>query len=125
VVLRLSRWGVSVSVTYKLRFSADDPTLTFKNGMIEISGRVEAETSTFGAPNGYVQFKQKIGLTLETSRQTVRLERIGDPDVDESWFIPHGTAVNIVKSEIDNALSANKAGVEGIFLTGRVCLPEG
>ncbi len=103
----MSRWGVSVSVTYKLHFSSG-PTLTFKSGGFEISGKVEAETSTWWAPNGYVSFKQMIGLTLETSSQTVRLERIGEPDVDQSWFMPHGTAVNIVKSEIDKALSANK-----------------
>ena len=124
VVLRLSRWGVSVSVTYKLRFSSG-PTLTFKSGGFEISGRVEAETSTWWAPNGFVSFKQMIGLTLETSSQTVRLERIGEPEVDQSWFMPHGTAVNIVKSEIDNALSANKAGVERIFSDGKSSLARG
>jgi peroxiredoxin len=124
VVLRLSRWGVSVSVTYKLRFSSG-PTLTFKSGGFEISGRVEAETSTWWAPNGYVSFKQMIALTLDTSSQTVRPERLGEPDVDESWFIPHGTAVNIVKSEIDNALSANRSRVERIFSDGKSSLARG
>jgi peroxiredoxin len=124
VVLRLSRWGVSVSVTYKLRFSSG-PTLTFKSGGFEISGRVEAETSTWWAPNGYVSFKQMIALTLDTSSLTVRPERLGEPDVDESWFIPHGTAVNIVKSEIDNALSANRSRVERIFSDGKSSLARG
>ena len=60
--VHLSRFGVSVSVTYRLRFSSDDPTLTFKNGGIEIAGRVEAETDTFWAPNGFVSFKQLVTL---------------------------------------------------------------
>ena len=66
LVFRLSRWGVTVSVTYQLRFSSG-PTLTFKTGGIEISGRVEAETSTWWAPNGFVSFKQLVRLRLDTS----------------------------------------------------------
>ena len=52
-------------MTYRLRFSSDDPTLTFKNGGIEIAGRVEAETDTFWAPNGFVSFKQMVTLDLD------------------------------------------------------------
>jgi peroxiredoxin len=124
VVLPLKRWGIPTSVTYNLRYSLG-PALTFKSGGFEISGRVEAETSTWWAPNGFVQFKQMIGLTLETSSQTVKPERIGEPDVDESWFIRHASAVNIVKSEIDKQLSANRTRVERIFSDGKSSLARG
>jgi peroxiredoxin len=124
LVFRLSRWGVTVSVTYRLRFSSG-PTLTFKTGGIEISGRVEVETSTWWAPNGFVSFKQLVRLRLDTSAQTVSLERAGEPDVDESWFIPHGTAVNVVKSEIDNALSANAVSIRRIFTDAKSKLVNG
>jgi peroxiredoxin len=124
VVLTLSRWGASISVTYKLRFSSG-PTLIFKSGGFEISGRIEAETNTWWAPNGFVSFRQMIALTLEPSSQTVRPERIGEPDVDQSWFMPHGTAVDVVKSEIDKALSANKIRVERIFSNARSSLARG
>ena len=123
VVLRLSRFGVPISVTYRLRFSLG-PTLTFKNGGIEISGRVEA-TSTLPAPNGFVSFKQLVTLALDPSTQTVSPERAGEPDVDESWFIPHGRAVNIVRSEIDKALSANAASIRGVFSNARSSLVRG
>ena len=43
------------------------------------------------------------------------LERAGEPDVDESWFIPHGRAVNIVRPEIDKALAANADTIEARF----------
>ncbi len=123
VVLRLSRFGVPISVTYRLRFSLG-PTLTFKNGGIEISGRVEA-TSTLPAPNGFVSFKQLVTLALDPSTQTVSPERAGEPDVDESWFIPHGRAVDIVRSEIDKALSANAASIRGVFSNARSSLVRG
>jgi peroxiredoxin len=41
---------------------------------------------------------------LDTSSQTVSLILAGNPDVDEPWFLPHDTAVDIVRSQIDNAL---------------------
>lgn len=112
--VKLSPWGPTISATYRFRFSSG-PKLTFKNGGIEISGRVEVETSTWAAPNGFVSFKQLVTLVLDTSTQFVSLQRAGDPDVDESWFIPHGTAVNIVKSEIDKALSANTPAIRRMF----------
>ena len=124
VVLRIGRWGVYYDVTYHLRFSSG-PTLTFKNGGIEISGRVEAETSTWWAPNGFVSFKQLVTLVLNTATQTISLESVGEPDVDESWFIPHGTAVNIVKSEIGKALSANAVPIRRVFTEARDTLVEG
>ena len=124
VVLRLSRFRLSISVTYRLRFSSG-PTLTFKNGGIEILGRVEVETSTFWALNGFVSFKQLVTLVLDTSTQTVSLVRAGEPDVDESLFISHGKAVDIVRSEIDKALSANAASIRGVFSNARSSLVKG
>ncbi|QIF04533.1 TlpA disulfide reductase family protein [Roseimicrobium sp. ORNL1] len=124
ITLRLERFGVGVSVTYKLRFSSG-PTMTFKAGSIELSGRVEAETDTFWAPNGFVSFKQGIRIRLNTATQVASLRRIGDPDVDESWFIPSGTATNIVRSEIDKALEANEDSVEAVFDDARAKLTNG
>ncbi|MDB6147205.1 MAG: hypothetical protein JWO45_869, partial [Spartobacteria bacterium] len=124
VTFTVSTWLFSASVTYKFRFSSG-PTLTFKSGGFEISGKIEAETDTSWAPNGFVSFKQTIALTLDTANQTVRLVRSGEPDVDESWFIPHGTAVNIVKTEMDNALAANQSRVGAIFSNGKNSLVGG
>jgi peroxiredoxin len=124
LVFRLGRWGVYYDVTYRLRFSSG-PALTFMNGAIEISGRVEVETGTWWAPNGFVSFKQRVTLVLPASTQTVSLERAGDPDVDESWFIPHGTAVNVVRDEIDKALSANQVSVGRVFTDARAALLRG
>lgn len=104
----------SVSVTYRLRFTTG-PTLTFKSGGIEIAGRVAVETSTWWAPNGFVSFKQMISLMLDTRQQTVTPVRAGDPSVDQSWFIPHDRAVEIVRSQVDSALSTNAASVRRVF----------
>jgi len=112
------------SITYRLRFSLG-PTLTFKSGGIEISGQVEAETSTSWAPNGFVRFKQLATLVLDTSAQMVNLVRVGEPNVDESWFISHNSAVNIVRSEIDKALSANAGPVRRVFTDAKSSLVRG
>jgi peroxiredoxin len=124
LTIKVSVWPFSTSVTYHLRFTSG-PTLTFKPGEIEISGTVAAETSTGWAPNGSVNFKQMVRLTLDTSSQTVTPMRFGDPQVDESWFIPHQTAVNTVKSQIDNALSANTPSVRRVFADGKNTLRKG
>lgn len=107
-------FGGSVSVTYRLRFSSG-PTLTFKTGAIEIAGRVAVETDTSWAPNGFVSFKQRISLVLDPATQRISLERAGEPDVDESWFIPHSRAVNIVRVEVDNALDQNRTAIRRVF----------
>jgi peroxiredoxin len=111
----------SGQVTYRLRFSSG-PTLDFLAGAIEIAGRVEVETDTSLAPNGFVKFKQRVTLVLDPATQRVDLEAVGEPDVDESWFIPHNRVVDIVKSEIANALSANKPAVRAVFQDARTSL---
>lgn len=107
-------FGGSVSVTYRLRFSSG-PTLTFQSGAIEIAGRVAVETDSSWAPNGFVAFKQRISLVLDSTTQRISLERAGEPDVDESWFIPHGRAVTIVRGELDNALEQNRTAIRRVF----------
>jgi len=114
----------SGSVTYHLRFTAG-PALTFKPGGIEISGTVVAETSTWWAPNGFVSFKQMVGLALDLPSQTVTPARLNDPQVDESWFIPHDVAVNTVKSQINDALIANTPAVRRVFADGKTALMKG
>lgn len=117
-------FGGSVSVQYRLRFSSG-PTLTFKAGAIEIAGQVEAETDTGWAPNGFVRFKQRLILVLDLSSQQVNLFRSGEPDVDESWFIPHGRAVSVVRAEIDKALQENGPGIRRVFNEARSALTQG
>jgi peroxiredoxin len=112
--VRLSRFGVGVSVTYRLRFTSG-PTIAFLPGAIEVAGRVAAETSTWWAPNGFVSFRQRLALVLDASTQIVRLETAGPPSVDESWFIPHSRAVDIVETEIGRAVRTNRPRVEQIF----------
>jgi len=118
ITIGVSALGFSGQVTYRLRFSSG-PTLDFLAGAIEIAGRVEFETSTFLAPNGFVEFKQRVTLVLDPATQRVDLEAVGEPDVDESWFIPHGLAVAIVQSEIAKALSANAPAIRAVFQDAR------
>jgi peroxiredoxin len=113
-----------LGATYRFRFSSG-PTLTFVNGAIEVSGRVEVETSAVWAPNGFVSFRQAIILVLDAASQTVSLQTAGEPDVDESWFIPHGRAVNIVEAEMASALAASSAPVRRVFADGRQALDRG
>jgi peroxiredoxin len=103
-----------LGATYRLRFTSG-PTLTFHTGAIEISGKVAVETSAWWAPNGFVSFKQRVTLALDPPTQRVDLEAVGEPDVDESWFIPHDTAVNVVKTEMAKALEANAPGIRAVF----------
>jgi peroxiredoxin len=122
--INLSIWPFSASVTYKLRFTSG-PTLTLKAGGIEIAGSIAAETGTWWAPNGSVSFKQTIRLALDVSSQTVTPMCFGDPDVDQSWFIPHQRVVNTVKSQIDNALITNTPAVRRVFTDGKTMLLKG
>ena len=113
----------SVSVTFRLRVTSG-PTLTFKSGGIEISGQVAVDTNV-PLINGSLSFTQLITLVLDTSTQTVTPLRAGDPTVHEPWFLPHAMAVNIVRSQIDNALSANTASVRRAFSDASSTLGKG
>ena len=62
---------------------------------------------------------------LDTASQTVTPMRFGEPQVDQSWFIPHQNAVNVVKSQIDNALAANTAAVRRVLTDGKTILLKG
>lgn len=117
-------FGGSVSVKYRLRFSSG-PTLTFKTGAIEIAGRVAAETDTSWAPNGFVSFRQRVVLVLDPGSQRISLERAGEPEVDESWFIPHSRATSVVRTELDNALAQNRPAIRKVFDDARSGLTRG
>lgn len=119
-----SIFGGSASVEYRLHFSSG-PSLTFRNGVIEIAGRVAAVTDTVWAPNGFVGFTQRVVLVLNPTTQAITLQRAGEPDVDKSWFIPHSRAANIVRVEIDNALDANGDAVRRVFDDARGTLNKG
>lgn len=122
-VLKLSILGVSRSVTYRYRYSSG-PTLTFKNGGIEIAAQVEAETSKYWAPNGWVRFRQLLTFVVDPASD-ITLDRSGDPVVDESWFIPHGLAITIVTAQIDKALRDNASSVNNFFAQARDTLVSG
>lgn len=107
-----------------MRFTSG-PTLTFQSGGIEIAGSIAAETDTWWAPNGTVSFKQTVRLMLDAANQIVTPMRFGDPQVDQSWFIPHETAVDAVKSQINDALVANTPAVRHVFSKGRTTLLDG
>jgi peroxiredoxin len=51
--------------------------------------------------------------------------RFGDPQVNESLFIPHQTAVNAVRTQIDNALVANTPSIRKVFSDGKTTLRTG
>ncbi len=123
ITLRLRTGLFGGRLTYGLRFSAG-PSLSFHAAFIEIQGRVEVETETFWAPDGYVEFEQRIGLVLDPATGRVDLEALGDPQVDESWFIPHSRAVNMVRSEIATALAANESAVRAVFRDANESLTE-
>jgi peroxiredoxin len=114
----------SASVTYHLQFT-NGPTLTFQSGGIEIAGTIAAHTDASWAPDGSVSFSQTIRLMLDVPSQTITPMRFGDPTVSESWFIPHQTAVDAVKSQINDALVANTPAVRGVFSNGRTTLLNG
>jgi thiol-disulfide isomerase/thioredoxin len=115
----------SATVKYDLSFSDGDPFLTLTNGGIQISGRVDARTSTSWAPNGWVEFTQLITLDVDPQTQAISVRRAGDPDVDESWFIPHERAVNIVRREVDEALARNGTAIRRVFHDARSDLRNG
>jgi peroxiredoxin len=117
----VSVWGYSATVTYRLAFTSG-PALTFTAGAIEIAGRVAVTTDTWWAPNGFVAFTQRIALVLDAATQRVDVVTDGEPSVDESWFIPHGTAVDAVKSGVAEALAANRTAVRQVFEDSRAKL---
>ena len=118
-------FGGSYTITYTLRFTGDDPKITFRAGGIEISGNIAVETGSLVAPNGFVDFKQLITLSLDADTQKITPVRVGDPDVDESWFIPHGRAKREVTTQIDAAISSARDGVRQVFDDARRDLRKG
>lgn len=117
-------FGGGFTITYRLRFS-EGPSLTFKNGHFEISGRIEVETGTPGFPDGFVSFSQDLVLFVDAGSQVVTLAAAGEPDVDESWFIPHGRAVRTVKTEVRNAIENNQSTVRDVFANARQTFQSG
>ncbi len=117
-------FGISDSVTYHLSFTSG-PTLTFQNGGIAISGTVAASGNKWWSPNGSVSFTQLVTLVLDIPTQAITPATVGSPNVDQSWFIPHDLAVNVVSTQIQNALDANKQAVRSAFDNARAMLVKG
>jgi peroxiredoxin len=117
-------FGISASVTYHISFTSG-PTLAFNSGGIEISGTVSTSSNRSWAPDGSVTFKQLVTLKLDVHTQVITPVAVGDPEVDESLFIPHDLAVNVVKTQIQNALDANSQAVRNTFDNARATLVKG
>lgn len=115
-------WSGTVYATYRLEFSSG-PTLTFVNGGIDISGRIEAKHDFY--PNGWVSFRQRVTLRLDSFTGHVTLEAVGEPSVNDSWIVPHDRAVAAVKLEMNKALAANRPAIRKVFADARTNLVAG
>ena len=94
--------GVTITISFTIN------PLQWAAGKITISGRVEFHNP---GPNQWITFSQALTLTLDQATQRVVLKAVGDPAVDESFFISHSTAVNAVKTARDNALASGAAPI--------------
>ncbi|HJQ84014.1 MAG TPA: hypothetical protein VKA21_08065, partial [Candidatus Binatia bacterium] len=95
--------------------------LNWNAGSVDIVGWVTV-TGTGGlAPKlGYVKFTQRLAIVLVG--QTVSVQATGDPDVDESWFIPHGRAFDEVKKARDDALPGASNSLTAVFTSAKTQL---
>jgi peroxiredoxin len=103
----------ALGATYTV--SASAIAVTWKSGAFDLSGTIHARTPSWWAPNGFVTFTQSLAVALHAPSQTVSLVPLGDPEVDESWFIPHSTALNAVRSARDSALPGASIQVNASF----------
>jgi peroxiredoxin len=97
--------------------SVSNIAVVWKTGAIEISGKIDLVTPTWWAPNGYITFTQAITVALDVASQAVSVKPVGEPQIDESWWLSHARAVNTVKSARDaaGALPAASANVSASF----------
>jgi peroxiredoxin len=99
--------------------------ITWKAGSIDISGKVDITTPAWYAPNGWVTFTQTVTLELDVPTQTVALKAVGDPSVDESWWLPHGKALNAVRNARDSAFPGASQSINTTFGNARNQLISG
>jgi peroxiredoxin len=109
---------------YHLQFTSG-PSLAFKTGAIEISGRLDGVPPSRFLPSPFISFTQLVTLVLNTSTQTARLVRVGDPTVDKSWYLWWLDAVSIVRTGMDNALQMNADTVSNVFTDAKNTLLNG
>ena len=93
--------------------------VSWKPGALEVAGAINFTTPSWWAPNGFVSFRQDVGVVLDVNSQNVSVIPLGEPAVDESWFISHGTAVNNVKQARDAALPGASAAFNASFAGAR------
>jgi hypothetical protein len=110
-----------VEVTYRLAANA---TFAWHPGTIEVAGRLDLITDS-DAPNGFITFKQHVGLALDVAAQQISVVPAGDPDVDESWFISHDRAVSEVLKARDQALPGASAALTSAFRSAAAKLENG
>jgi peroxiredoxin len=99
--------------------------VVWKPGAIEVNGKIRLVTDGIFAPNGEIAFAQNLSLTLDIPSQNVSLRADGDPSVNESWWIPHSSAVNTIKQIRDSALVSAGGIFTQTFTDARTRLTNG
>ena len=100
-------------------------TSTWKAGAIDLSGKIFLNTDAWFSPNGWISFTQTLTLALDPPSQTVTIQAVGEPQVNESWWIPHSRALNNVRQVRDNALVSGGGKLSPIFNDARARLAAG
>jgi peroxiredoxin len=125
--IRESASSIRIRVSGLLGTAEYTPTVAihavaWKQGSIEISGRIDLRTPSRWAPDGWITFTQALGIMLDAPSQTFALQPTAEPQVDESWWLSHARAVNEVKRARDDALPGAGAALGGSFTQARTQL---
>jgi peroxiredoxin len=107
--------------------SVSNIAVVWKAGSIELSGKIDLISDRWWAPNGWITFTQAVTVTLDVPTQTISLIALGEPQVDESWWLSHARALNEVKGARDapGALPAASANVRASFAGALTKLASG
>jgi peroxiredoxin len=108
--------GLDISVSFSFK------PLAWASGKITVAGEVEFHNP---GPNQWIEFSQALTLELNASSQTVSLKPVGEPSVDESFFIRHSTAVRAVKGARDAALAAGAGPINDVLRDAKRRLNNG
>ncbi|CAM3678575.1 peroxiredoxin family protein [Smaragdicoccus niigatensis] len=118
VTAKIGYGWFSYSATY--HFQVSDFELTFHDGVLKVSGRIDAVAS--GAPDAWITFTQSIRLVLDAAAVKVTVERAGDPEVDESVWLPHGPVVTRVRQQFDTQLPSAGGPITTMIRSNRTKL---
>ena len=108
ITIRIGRWGVYYNITYRLRFSQAPPSPSRAAGSRFRAGSRWKRTLG-GRQTAASASRRWSDLCSTLPHQYVSLRRLGEPDVDESWFIPHSAALSIVRTRSTRRQAATVA----------------